>query len=139
MDGKPCALSRRSAAAIPTVTSTRNTTIRVRCRTWCSASVRNSLVPCLHCLSAVRLICADAAKSGILGAGFGARCGMRKGTCPLELSEYGFFVGEEITDKAVGVAFMHGQVRIKPWAQDTGGKVVSESRNEVFISGSEFY
>ncbi len=44
---------------------------------------------------------------------------MGKGAGTLELAEDGFFVGKEVAYKAVTMAFMHGQGRVRAGTQYT--------------------
>jgi len=64
---------------------------------------------------------------------------MRKGARALEFAKDGFFVGEEVADEAVGMAFMHGEWGVVARAEDAWGEVVGEGCNEGFVGGSEFY
>ena len=63
---------------------------------------------------------------------------MCEGACAFEFSEDGFFVGEEVANQAVGVAFVHGEVGVEARAEDAGCEVVSEGGDEVFVGGGEF-
>ena len=63
---------------------------------------------------------------------------MCEGACAFEFSEDGFFVGEEVANKAVSVAFVHGEVSVESWAEDAGCEVVGEGDDEVFVGGGEF-
>lgn len=58
---------------------------------------------------------------------------MRKGTGTLEFAKNGFFVGEQITQKAVAVAFMHGEGCVLTWAQDARCKNLCQTGDKGFI------
>jgi len=64
---------------------------------------------------------------------------MREGTGALEFAEDGFFVGEEIADEAVGMAFVHCEWGVIARAEDARGDVVGEGYNEGFVGGGKFY
>ena len=70
MDWKSSALN-RPTAAVSTMTSA-GSTISMRCRTWSTTPVRDSLVAGFHCFSTVGLISADATEAGFLRGCFGA-------------------------------------------------------------------
>lgn len=105
MDGKSRPFH-RSAAAVSTMASA-STTVDMRCRTRRAASVHYGLVARLHGFSAVGLVSANAAEAGFLCGCFSAGGCMCECASAFEFSEDGFFVGEEIADEAVRMAFVH--------------------------------
>jgi len=64
---------------------------------------------------------------------------MREGARALEFAEDGFFVGEEVADEAVGMAFVHCEWGVVARAEDARGEVVGEGYDEGFVGGGEFY
>ena len=47
-------------------------------------------------------------------------------------------MGEEVADKAIGVALVHGEGRVCTGAKDTKGEGLGKGGNELFCCGGEF-
>ena len=91
-----------------------------------------------HISTTVTFIGANAAEARVAGGGSVTARGVGQGGGALELAENGFFMGEEVADEAVGMAFVHSERGVCAGAKDAGGKGLGERGDVLFCCRGEF-
>jgi hypothetical protein len=93
-----------------------------------SAAVDNGTLAGLHCCTTVALICADGA--GAVRAGAAESEGTR---LAFQFAKDGILVGEQVADKTIAVALVHGQGILYARAKNARSKSLSQQSDVFFV------